>query len=121
MKQWFLIRTRSELRRLFDERLDVLSANAVTFDFSLAVKDDESILEIGKRCLNKIPDQYIILSYDNVEGARVEIGDDFYLSFMPFENVIKVKLSTKYDFQFERRMKDFSIIDFVEKLVTESL
>lgn len=109
------------VKRLLDERLDVLSVNAVTFGFSVAVKDDDSILEIGKRCLNKIQDQYLILSYDNVEGARVEIGDDFYLSFMPFENVIKVKLCTKYDWQFERRMKDFSIIEFVEKLVTESL
>lgn len=98
-----------------------MSVNAVTFGFSLAVKDDDSILEIGKRCLDKIQDQYLILSYDNVEGARVEIGDDFYLSFMPFENVIKVKLCTKYDWQFERRIKDFSIIEFVEKLVTESL
>ena len=109
------------VKRLLDERLDVLSVNAVTFGFSVAVKDDDSILELGKRCLNKIQDQYLILSYDNVEGARVEIGDDFYLSFMPFENVIKVKLCTKYDWQFERRMKDFSIIEFVEKLVTESL
>ena len=109
------------VKRLLDERLDVLSVNAVIFGFSLASKDDDSILEIGKRCLNKIQDQYIILSYDHIEGARVEISDDFYLSFMPFENVIKVKLSTKYDWQFEKKMKDFSIIEFVEKLVSDSL
>ena len=109
------------VKRLLDERLKVLSVNAVTFGFSLAVKDGDSILEAGKRCLDKIQDQYIILSYDNIEGARVEISDDFYLSFMPFENVIKVKLSTKYDWQFEKKMKDFSIIEFVEKLVSECL
>ena len=111
----------NRVKRLLDERLDVLNVNAITFGFSVANKDGDSILEIGKRCLNRLQDQYIILSYDNVEGARVEIGEDFYLSFMPFENVIKVKLSTKYDWQFERRMKDFSIIEFVEKLVSESI
>ena len=109
------------VKRLLDERLGVLSVNAVIFGFSLAAKDDDNILEIGKRCLNKIQDQYIILSYDHIEGVRVEISDDFYLSFMPFENVIKVKLSTKYDWQFEKKMKEFSIIEFVEKLVSECL
>lgn len=109
------------VKRLLDERLDVLNVNAITFGFSVAAKNGDSVFEIGKRCLNRIQDQYIIVSYDNVEGARVEIGEDFYLSFMPFENVIKVKLSTKYDWQFERKIKDFSIIEFVEKLVAESI
>ena len=109
------------VKRLLNERLDVLCVNAITFGFSLTGKDNENILELGKRCLEKIQEQYLILSYDNVEGARVEIGDDFYLSFMPLENVIKVKLCTEYDWQFERRMRDFSIIEFVEKLVAESL
>ena len=36
-----------------------------------------------------------------------------YLSFLPAENVLKIRLSTKYPFQFEKRMKEFSLIDFL--------
>lgn len=62
-------------------------------------------------------EEYIILSYDSNEGAKVEIKDDFYLSLMPTESVIKIKLSTKYDWQFEERMKEFSVIEFIQKLI----
>ena len=49
--------------------------------------------------------------------SKVEIGDDFYLSFMPSESVLKVRLSTKYNWQFEDRMKKFSVMEFVKNLI----
>lgn len=57
------------------------------------------------------------LSYDNSEGAEVEIGDDFYLSFIPSESVQKVRLSTKYDWQFEDCMKKFSVMEFLKNMI----
>lgn len=106
-----------KVKRLLEERLNILNINAITFGFSIGLKDEESILDVGKHCLSKLQEEYIILSYDNNEGAKVEIGDDFYLSLMPTESVIKIKLSTKYDWQFEKRMKEFSVIEFVKNLL----
>lgn len=108
-----------KVKRLLKERLSVLNINAITFGFVVPETENESLMTIGKRCLRKIQEEYIILSYDNTEGAKVEIADDFYLSFMVSEHVIKIRLSTKYEFQFEKRMKDFSVIAFLEKLLMD--
>lgn len=108
-----------KVKRLLDERLSILNINAITFGFSAPVTEKESLLDLGKKCLHKLQEEYIILSYDNNEGAKVEIGDDFYLSFMPSESVLKVKLSTKYDWQFEDCMKKFSVMEFLENLLDD--
>ena len=104
---------RDKVMKLLDERLEVLNINAITFGFTVPTCESESLLDVGTRCLQKLQEMYIILSCDNVEGATVEIGDDFYLSFLPAENVLKIRLSTKYPFQFEKRMKEFSLADFL--------
>lgn len=107
----------SKVNRLMKERLKVLNINAITFGFSIPLGKDETMLDVGKRCFQKIQDDYIILSYDKADGATIEIADDFYLSLVFSEELMKVKLSTKYDFQFENRMKDFSVFDFVRDLL----
>lgn len=106
-----------KVKRLLDERISILNINAITFGFSVPVNEQETLLDIGKKCLHRLQEEYIILSYDNSEGAKVEIGDDFYLSFMPSESVLKVRLSTKYDWQFEDRMKKFSVIEFLKNMI----
>lgn len=107
-----------KLNRLLMERLSVLNINAISFSFSIDLGENETMMDVGKRCLQKIQDDYIILSYDSSDGAKIEISDDFYLSLQPSEEVIKVKLSTKYDFQFENKMKDFSVFDFIKLLLS---
>ena len=102
-----------KVMKLLDERLEILNINAITFGFTVPTGESESLLDVGTRCLQKLQETYIILSCDNIEGATVEIGDDFYLSFLPAENVLNIRLSTKYPFQFEKRMKEFSLIDFL--------
>ena len=102
-----------KVMKLLDERLEILNINAITFGFTVPTGESESLLDVGTRCLQKLQETYIILSCDNIEGATVEIGDDFYLSSLPAENVLKIRLSTKYPFQFEKRMKEFSLIDFL--------
>ena len=106
-----------KVKRLLDERISILNINAITFGFSVPVSEQETLLDIGKKCLHRLQEEYIILSYDNSEGAKVEIGDDFYLSFMPSESVLKVRLSTKYDWQFEDRMKKFSVMEFLKNMI----
>ena len=108
---------KEKVKRLLDERISILSINAITFGFSVPVGEQETLLDIGKKFLHRLQEEYIILSYDNNEGAKVEIGDNFYLSFMPSESVLKVRLSTKYDWQFEGCMKKFSVIDFFKNKI----
>lgn len=107
----------SKVKRLMQERLEVLSIDAITFSFTLPLKDGESMLDIGKRCFQKIQEDYLIFSYDSIDGAKIEIADDFYLSLLFSAEIMKVKLSTKYSFQFEKRMKDFSVFTFIRELL----
>ena len=106
----------SKVNRLMKERLEVLNINAITFGFSIPLKEGESMLDVGKRCFKKIQEDYIILSYDSTDGAKIEIADDFYLSLLFSEEIMKVKLTTKYSFQFERKMKEFSVFAFIREL-----
>lgn len=106
-----------KINRLMKERLEILNINAITLGFSIPLKDGESMLDVGKRCFQKIQEDYIILSYDSLDGAKIEISKDFYLSLLFSDDIMKVKLSTKYNWQFERKMKDFSVFDFIKRLL----
>lgn len=106
-----------KVNRLMKERLEILNINAITLGFSIPLKDGESMLDVGKRCFQKIQEDYIILSYDSLDGAKIEIAEDFYLSLLFSDDIMKVKLSTKYSWQFERKMKDFSVFEYINKLL----
>lgn len=107
----------AKVNRLMKERLEILNINAITLGFSLPLKDGESMLDVGKRCFKKIQEDYIILSYDSTDGAKIEIAADFYLSLLFSEEIMKVKLTTKYSFQFEKKMKEFSVFAFIRELL----
>lgn len=107
----------SKVNRLMKDRLEVLNINAIALGFSIPLKDGESMLDVGKRCFQKIQEDYIILSYDSFDGAKIEIADDFYLSLLFSDETMKVKLSTKYNWQFERKIKDFSVFEFIKALL----
>lgn len=104
--------------RLMNDRLEVLNVNAMSFGVSVRLQDGEQVIDVGRRCLQKIQEQYTILEYDNIEGAKVELSDDFYLSLLVTEDIIKIKLSTKYDFQFAGKMKGFSLSAFMTELLS---
>ena len=106
-----------KVNRLMKDRLEVLNIDAITFGFSIPLKEGETMMDVGKKCFQKIQEDYIIQSYDSTDGATVEIGDDFYLSLLFSNEIMKVKLSTKYSFQFEKRMNDFSVFEFIKKLL----
>lgn len=106
-----------KVMRLLRDRLGILSINALSFGYVLPTKDGETILSVGKRCLQRIQDRYTILSYDAEEGARIEISKDFFLAFMVSEEVVKIQLMTTYDWQFEKAMEGFSPVDFLKELL----
>lgn len=107
-----------KVNRLLNDRIEVLCISSICFGFSIPIKEGESILEKGKHCVQKLQDQYTILSYDNAEGAKIELSEDFYLYLSISEDIIKVKLSTKYGWQFERKYKDFSVFEFIHDLMS---
>lgn len=106
-----------KLKRLLNERIEALNINAIRIGFVPPLKENETIMDVAKRCLNKIQNQYIILSFDKKDGATVEIDDDFYMSVGFSEDLITLKLSTKYNWQFPRKMKDFSALELMKQLL----
>lgn len=109
------------IKRLLEERISILNINAITFGVSIPLNEQETLLDVGKKFLHRLQEEYIILSYDNNKGATIEIDDDFYLSFMPSESVLKFRLSTKYNWQFENRMKNFSVTRFLNNFINHEL
>lgn len=75
------------------------------------------MLDVGKRCMQKLQDKYMILSYDPNEGAKIELSEDFYLFLAISEDVIRIKLSTKYNWQFEKKYRDFSVFEFIHEIL----
>ena len=109
----------NKVNRLLNERLDVLSISSVCFGFSVPTKEGENMLDVGKRCMQKLQDKYMILSYDPNEGAKIELSEDFYLFFAISEDVIRIKLSTKYNWQFEKKYRDFSVFEFIHEILAQ--
>ena len=107
-----------ELYQLQKERI-LDNINAITFRFSLPLNVGQIISEVGEKCFQKTQEDYIILSYDLSDGAKIEIAEDFYLSLLFSDELMKVKLSTKYDWQFEKKIKGFSIFDFIQNLLEQ--
>lgn len=108
-----------KLNRLMQERLSVLNISAITFGFNIPVKPNETLMDVGKRCLAKLQEEYLILSYDVIDGAKIEVANDLFLSFSFSEEIVKIKLNTKYDFQFESRLQEFSLFAFLQKLLND--
>lgn len=106
-----------KINRLMNERLGILNISAITLSFSIPLKDGESMLDVGKRCFEKIQEDYTILSYDSLDGAKIELAEDFYLSLLFSDDIMKVKLSTEYNWQFEEKLKGFSVFEFINKLL----
>jgi hypothetical protein len=107
----------SKVYRLLNERLDILDINEITFGFIVPSQDGERMPDIGRGCLQKLQDKYIILSYDNIEGAKVELEEDFYLCLSITEELLKIKLSAKYAFELTSKMKAFSVTEFLRTLL----
>ena len=106
-----------KLDRLLRDRLEILDINEITFGFTVPLQPGETMSMVEKKAFRKIQEQYVILSYDTVEGAKIELFRDFYLSLRITGDVIRLKLSAKYDFQFAKHMKEFSAAEFLRQLL----
>ena len=59
------------------------------------------------------------IEYDIKDGVKVKYGDDIFISVSYPEDGVRVKIETKYKFQFKDRMKKINIFQFVDWLMTE--
>ena len=97
--------------------IESFNINAITFSLSLPLATNENMIEVGKRCFQKIQENYIILSYDTKYGAKIQIKDDFYISILFSNELLKVRLSKRFGYNFEKDIKEFSVFDFIKNLL----
>lgn len=61
-----------------------------------------------------------ILGWDKGTGAEVELSDDLKASVWASEEQLKISFCTKYQFQFEKRLKEFSVKELVEWVIKKT-
>lgn len=103
-----------KVHQLISSRLDQLGIGKVTYEYYVF----PSIQDLPKRILEKLQNKYLILGWDKETGAEVELPDDLRLNIWADKEQIKVGLETKYSFQLEKRLKEFSVAELIEWLIT---
>lgn len=106
------------VKRLIRDRLDVLNVNAITFCFSIPLKNGQNMSDLGIRCFQKIQNEKTIISYNPSDGITFEVCDNFYASVLFTDEVMKVKFSSKYSWQFADKLKKVSVDEFITELFT---
>lgn len=107
-----------KVKLLLEKNNDLLVFKSITFGFSVPMKDGESYETVGKRCLTKLRNSYIILEYSVKHGAKIQLEEDFYLSFAISNEQIRITLDSKYDFQLSNKLKEFDVYKFINVLLS---
>lgn len=103
----------SKIDKLVKNKLDKLCATSLTYVFSIPFQDEF----FDKKCMQKIQDNYSIISYDFEEGATIEYESNFFVSIKCVDEQIKIKIKTEYDFSFSEKAVSFYPIKFIEWLL----
>lgn len=101
-----------QLGKLISSQLASLGVLRVGYQFSLRPPDED----LPGRALQRLQDEYAILSWDPESGAEVALPDDLRVVVRAAPEEIAIALETRYPFQLERRAQQFSIRDFVDWL-----
>lgn len=101
-----------QLEKLISSQLAALGVMRVGYQFSLRPPDED----LPARALQRVQDEYSIVSWDPQYGAEVALPDDLRVVVRPAPEEIAIALETRYPFQLERRAQQFSIRDFVDWL-----
>lgn len=105
-----------KVNRLIKYRSEILDIKEITFSFSVPCPDGKTMSDFGSGCFQKIQNDYIIHSYDPVEGIRFEVCDGLYISLAFTDEVMRVKFSAKYSHQLADKLKKVSVYDFITEL-----
>ena len=98
------------------DHVESFQINAFALEFNIPEKEEQTMQNMRKLCYQKLQDRYSIVSYSPEKGITIEISHHFYASVL-FEDSLKIKLATEYDFQFKDRIKAFDIISFAKELL----
>lgn len=103
-----------KIDKLVKNKLDKLYATSLTYVFSVPFQDEN----FDKKCMQRIQDNYSIISYDFEEGATIEYDSNFFISVKCTNEQIQLMLKAEYDHSFSKNAVSFSPLDFIEWLMT---
>lgn len=69
--------------------------------------------------MQRIQDNYSIISCDFKDEATIEYDCNFFVSIRCTSEQIQIKLQSKYDFTFSKKAVDFSPVNFINWLIKE--
>lgn len=105
-----------EERRLADlvsTKLESLDVGKVVYTFFLSPPRPD----LPQRSLERLQQSHVILGWDPKDGAEVELPDDLKLFVRCTEEEIQIGLETRYRFQLQRKVNEFSVRDFVDSIL----
>lgn len=103
----------NRLDELVRNRLNQLCVTSLVYIFSLPFQESD----FDRKCMQRIQDNYSIISYDFEDGATIEFANNFFVSVKCTPEQIQIKLQTQYDFTFSEQATSFSPMNFIEWLI----
>ena len=102
-----------KIEELVKNKLDKLMVTSLTYIYSIPFQ----VENFDKKCMQKLQDNYSIISYDFEDGAMIEYDSDFFLSVKCTLEYIQIKLQTEYDFYFSKKAVNFVPDKFIHWLI----
>lgn len=102
-----------KIEELVKNKLDKLLVTSLTYIYSLPFQRED----FDKSCMQKLQNNYSIISYDFEDGAMIEYDSNFFVGVKCTPEQIQIKLQTEYDFYFSQKAAEFSTDRFIEWLV----
>lgn len=103
----------SKVSKLISSELETLGVNKITYMFTIS----PPVTNLVQHVLKRLQDKYVILEWDIKQGAKIRLPDDLQLWVWGDDEQLRLSLETKYEFQFEKRAKQFSVKDFIKWLL----
>lgn len=103
----------SKVSKLISSELETLWVNKITYTFTIS----PPVKNLVQHILKRLQDRYVIIEWDTKQGAKIRLPDDLQLWVWCDEEQLRLSLETKYEFQFEKRAKEFSVKDFIKWLL----
>lgn len=104
----------NKINELVRNKLDKLLVTSLTYIYSIPFQMES----YDKKCMQKLQDNYSIISYDFEDGAMIEYDSDFFISVKCTLEQIQIKLQTEYDFYFSKKAVDFMPDKFINWLIS---
>ena len=102
-----------KLNQLVSSELESLGVSKVVYSFLVS----PPIEGLSRQALERLQNEHDILRWDPEYGADVKLPGDLEVSVACTDERVRLGIETKYQFQFEKRAKEFSVRQFVAWLI----